>query len=93
MKCYKPSYRKASEPELTKWTPEVFLLRRRNCAATSRVTLAPGERREIEFEITDADLSFSGKDFQPIVEPGEFIAMVGTSSADVQAVAFTRLTA
>ncbi|MES2477206.1 MAG: beta-glucosidase BglX [Verrucomicrobiota bacterium] len=55
-----------------------------------RVTMAPGERREIAFEITDADLAFPGKDYQPVVEPGEFIAMLGTSSADAKSVSFIR---
>ncbi len=58
---------------------------------SQRVTLELGESREISFEITDADLAFPGKDFQPVVEPGEFIAMVGTSSAEVQNVRFIRL--
>ncbi len=55
-----------------------------------RVTLAAGETRVISFTITDADLSFPGRDFLPVVEPGEFEAMVGPSSADVRAVRFTR---
>lgn len=58
-----------------------------------RVTLEPGERRKLTFEITDTDLAFPGKDFQSVVEPGEFIAMVGTSSAEVQNVSFIRLAA
>lgn len=53
-----------------------------------RLTLAPGESRRITFEITRADLAFPGPDFQPLVEPGEFIAMLGTSSADLQAASF-----
>lgn len=55
-----------------------------------RVTLEPGERREVSFEITDTDLAFPGQDFLPRVEPGEFIAMVGTSSAETLAVRFVR---
>lgn len=54
-----------------------------------RVTLAAGETRVVVFEITDADLSFPGPDFKPVVEPGEFEAMVGPSSADVRSVRFT----
>jgi beta-glucosidase len=56
-----------------------------------RVTLAPGELRMVTFVITDADLAFPGRDFRPVVEPGEFLAMVGTSSAALESVRFTRL--
>ena len=56
-----------------------------------RVTLDPRETRLISFEITDADLSFPGPDFKPIVEPGEFEAMIGPSSAKVRSVKFWRI--
>ena len=55
-----------------------------------RVTLAAGETRVVSFQITDADLSFPGWDFTPVVEPGEFEAMIGLSSAEVLAVRFWR---
>ncbi len=55
-----------------------------------RVTLAAGETRVVAFEITDADLSFPGNDFQSVVEPGEFVAMVGPSSVEVRGVRFER---
>ena len=55
-----------------------------------RVTLAAGESRVVTFEITDADLSFPGPDFKPLVEPGEFEAMIGPNSADVRSVRFVR---
>ncbi len=55
-----------------------------------RVTLAAGESRTVSFTVTDADLSFPGADFQPVVEPGEFEAMVGTSSATLQVRRFKR---
>ena len=55
-----------------------------------RVTLAAGETRRVAFEITDADLSFPGPDFTPVVEPGEFEAMIGPSSAELRSVKFTR---
>jgi hypothetical protein len=44
----------------------------------------------VSFEITDADLSFPGRDFVPVVEPGEFEAMTGPDSADVRTVRFVR---
>jgi beta-glucosidase len=55
-----------------------------------RVTLAAGETRDVTFEITDADLAFPGPDFQPIVEPGEFVAMIGTSSRTIRSARFHR---
>ena len=55
-----------------------------------RLTLAAGETRVVSFQITDADLSFPGRDFTPVVEPGEFEAMIGRSSAEVRAVRFWR---
>lgn len=55
-----------------------------------RVTLDPGETRLISFPITDTDLAFPGPDYQPIVECGEFEAMVGTNSDEVRAVRFRR---
>ena len=56
-----------------------------------RITLAAGEMRVVSFEITDADLSFPGPDYQPIVEPGEFEAMVGPNSEELKVVKFTRV--
>ena len=56
-----------------------------------RISLAAGETRVVSFEITDEDLTFPGRDFQPIVEPGEFEAMIGPSSASVQSTHFRRL--
>ena len=56
-----------------------------------RVTLAAGESRVVSFTVTDADLSFPGRDFKPVVEPGEFEAMIGPSSAELRALRFTRL--
>ncbi len=56
-----------------------------------RVTLAAGESTVVSFEITDADLSFPGRNFKPVVEPGEFEAMTGPDSADVKVVKFVRV--
>jgi hypothetical protein len=42
----------------------------------------------VSFHITDADLSFPGRDFQPVVEPGDFEAMIGPSSAELRTVRF-----
>jgi beta-glucosidase len=56
-----------------------------------RVTLAAGESTVVCFEVTDADLSFPGWDFKPVVEPGEFEAMTGPDSVDVRVARFVRV--
>ena len=48
----------------------------------ARVELQPGESKTVEFVITPDKLQFLDKQMRPIVEPGEFIVMVGSSSAD-----------
>ncbi len=48
----------------------------------ARVTLKPGESQEVTFKITPDKLAFYNKQMQYGVEPGEFIVMVGPSSAD-----------
>jgi beta-glucosidase len=55
-----------------------------------RVTLQAGERRVISFPIHDADLSFPGRDLLPRIEAGEFQAMIGSNSRDLQSVHFWR---
>lgn len=45
-----------------------------------RITLDPGEKRRIEFVLAPKDLQFLGRDLKPIVEPGEFVVYLGTSS-------------
>lgn len=56
-----------------------------------RITLAEGESTVVSFTVTDEDLAFPGKDWRPVVEPGEFIAMVGTNSVDLRRLSFIRL--
>lgn len=51
-----------------------------------RITLQPGETQVVTFEVGPEQLSFLNEDMQRTVEPGELDLMVGTSSADVQAV-------
>ena len=55
-----------------------------------RITLDAGESKIVSFQLTDADLAFPGPDYRPITEPGDFVAMVGPSSASVNSVRFTR---
>jgi beta-glucosidase len=48
----------------------------------ARVTLKAGESRTVSFRITSDKLAFYDKKMKRIVEDGEFIVMVGSSSAD-----------
>ena len=48
----------------------------------ARVALDPGESRTVEFTVTPDKLEFLDKELKPVVEPGEFIVMVGPSSDD-----------
>ena len=48
----------------------------------ARIPLAPGEAKTVEFTVTPDKLMFLDRHLNPIVEPGEFILMVGPSSAD-----------
>lgn len=48
----------------------------------ARVSLQPGESKQVEFTITPDKLQFLDKDLKPVVESGEFEVMVGASSED-----------
>ena len=50
-----------------------------------RVTLKPGERRRVEFALTSEHLGFWNRENRFVVEPGAFRIVVGTSSADPNA--------
>jgi beta-glucosidase len=49
----------------------------------ARVSLEPGERRTVTFQLAAEQLAFTGVDGRLILEPGTFRVMVGTSSADL----------
>jgi beta-glucosidase len=53
------------------------------------VELAPGEEKDVTFELTTADLAFYTARGQWEVEPGEFRVFVGTNSEDTKEEAFT----
>jgi beta-glucosidase len=48
-----------------------------------RVTLDPGERKRVEFDIGDRELGFYNREMKFVVEPGEFKLMVGSNSVDL----------
>ncbi|ARA93144.1 beta-glucosidase [Rhodothermaceae bacterium RA] len=48
----------------------------------ARVTLDPGERTTVCFDITPEHLAFYDINMEYVVEPGDFLLMVGTSSRD-----------
>lgn len=54
-----------------------------------RVTLRPGQRRTVTFDLTPADLSFWGMDMKRIVEPGTFTIHAGPNSVDLKTAKLT----
>ncbi len=48
-----------------------------------RVTLQPGERRRVSFELAVEQLAFTGVDGGLVLEPGRVRVMIGTSSDDL----------
>jgi beta-glucosidase len=52
-----------------------------------RITLAPGEKRILTFEIGPEQLSYHGLAMQRTVDPGRYQVMVGGSSEAVKSVA------
>ncbi|MDP9353180.1 MAG: glycoside hydrolase family 3 C-terminal domain-containing protein, partial [Chloroflexota bacterium] len=51
-----------------------------------RITLKPGERRTVTFELGPEHLSYHGPEMKRVVEPGRFQVMVGGSSVDLVSV-------
>ena len=54
-----------------------------------RITLKPGESRTVTFTINADLLKFYNKDLEYVCEPGQFEAMIGPNSRDVQRLPFT----
>lgn len=54
-----------------------------------RVTLRPGERRTVRFELTPADLSLWNMEMRRVVEPGTFTISAGPNSVDLESVTLT----
>ena len=54
-----------------------------------RVTLAPGERRTVRFELRPEDLAFWDINMNRIVEPGTFTISAGPSSVQLKSTKLT----
>ena len=67
-----------SDPESSIVTPEKLLRK------FKRVSLDAGESAEIRFELGYDDFKLLNRDWKWVVEPGEFVIMVGASSADIR---------
>jgi len=51
-----------------------------------KVMIQPGEKKEVNFNITTSDLMFYNSDLKYDWEPGDFIIYIGTNSRDVKSV-------
>lgn len=47
-----------------------------------RVTLAPGETRRVRFSLDASALAFTGREDQPVIEPGGYHLWIGPNSAE-----------
>ena len=54
----------------------------------SQVYLCPGEKKELTFRLTEAELGFYNRDLEYVVEPGRFIVMTGPDSRNLKAAEF-----
>ena len=53
-----------------------------------KISLQPGETKEIKFEISTEELSFYNSDLKKIWESGQFLVHIGTNSSQVQSATF-----
>jgi len=53
-------------------------------AGFEKVNLAAGEKKTVKFKLTPDQLSFLDRNLEPVVEPGMFKVMVGSSSDDIR---------
>ena len=54
-----------------------------------RVTLQPGERKTVSFELTPRDLSLWNVQMKRVVEPGTFTISAGPNSVDLKSTTLT----
>jgi len=50
----------------------------------ARIGLDPGESRTVRFLLSPAELRMLDEKMKWVVEPGEFLVMVGSSSEDIR---------
>jgi beta-glucosidase len=55
----------------------------------ARVTLEPGEKRTVTFDIKPSDLWFYNADMKRVVEPGSFTIFAGPNSVDLKKATLT----
>jgi beta-glucosidase len=53
-------------------------------AGFEKVNLAAGEKKTVKFRLAPEQLSFLDRNLEPVVEPGMFKVMVGSSSEDIR---------
>jgi beta-glucosidase len=58
-------------------------------AGFRRVTLQPGETKQVEIALRPEAFALWNRDMQRVVEPGEFTVMAGSNSRDVKSVKLT----
>lgn len=49
-----------------------------------KVSLKPGEKKTVRFKLTSGQISFLDRNLKPVVEPGVFEVMIGSSSDDIR---------
>jgi len=49
-----------------------------------RITLKPGQKRKVTFELALEQMAFLDRNMELVVEPGSFKVMIGSSSADIR---------
>ena len=49
-----------------------------------KLSLAVGEKKTVRFKLTTEHLSFLDRNLEPVVEPGMFEVLVGSSSEDIR---------
>lgn len=52
--------------------------------AFQRIALEPGETKKVSFLLEKKDFMYLDEKFKPILEPGDFEIMIGSSSADIR---------
>jgi beta-glucosidase len=50
----------------------------------AKVILNAGEKRTVRFRLSAEDMALLDRRLKPLVEPGEFLVMVGRSSKDIR---------